>query len=453
MKKIVSVFLVVLMLLAAAPLMGFVGLEIAPKAQAYSVGDTIQYGTYPQSRVEGLPELQAAANDATWKSYGYYTGTGQLYDGQMQLGDWMQFADFFCGGAKYRAVTFTQYRPFFTGYQADESNTLQDDNGYTPNKTYYFKYEPLIWRVLDPSTGYIMCEKIVDAQAYQNTIYYIDDNNSYYQADGSSVYANDYATSSIRDWLNSDFYETAFTSGQKKNIKTTALNNDAVSTSYSQYNSATTNDKIFLPSYADTLNTAYGFASSYSTHDTARQAQGTDYAKCQGLFVPSGGSYDGNSWWRLRTAGRLSRDACDVSGSGYVNGDSKVNGSNDGVRPACILTNLASDNIQSDYLFSAGTHEYQAGEPVIENEVAASCTQEGSYDKVIYCVNCGEELSRETITTEKLTHTDSDNNGKCDSCGEQMTGGDHCKYCGKIHGGAFGWLVKIFHNIFALFKR
>lgn len=34
-----------------------------------------------------------------------------------------------------------------------------------------------------------------------------------------------------------------------------------------------------------------------------------------------------------------------------------------------------------------------------------------------------------------------------------MTGGDHCKYCGKIHSGAFGWLTKFFHSILAIFKR
>ena len=34
-----------------------------------------------------------------------------------------------------------------------------------------------------------------------------------------------------------------------------------------------------------------------------------------------------------------------------------------------------------------------------------------------------------------------------------MTGGDHCAYCGKIHDGFFGWLVRFFHKIFALFKR
>ena len=45
------------------------------------------------------------------------------------------------------------------------------------------------------------------------------------------------------------------------------------------------------------------------------------------------------------------------------------------------------------------------GEAVRENEVAATCAAEGSYDEVVYCTVCHAELSRETKTIEKLPHT------------------------------------------------
>ncbi len=44
-------------------------------------------------------------------------------------------------------------------------------------------------------------------------------------------------------------------------------------------------------------------------------------------------------------------------------------------------------------------------EAVRENEVPATCAKEGSYDSVVYCSVCTEQISRETITTEKLDHT------------------------------------------------
>ena len=46
-----------------------------------------------------------------------------------------------------------------------------------------------------------------------------------------------------------------------------------------------------------------------------------------------------------------------------------------------------------------------AGEAKKENEVAATCSKTGSYDMVTCCDRCGEELSRESFTTDKLPHT------------------------------------------------
>ena len=44
------------------------------------------------------------------------------------------------------------------------------------------------------------------------------------------------------------------------------------------------------------------------------------------------------------------------------------------------------------------------GEPVRENEKAATCTAEGSYDEVVYCTVCKKEQSRTTKKIEKLDH-------------------------------------------------
>ncbi len=46
------------------------------------------------------------------------------------------------------------------------------------------------------------------------------------------------------------------------------------------------------------------------------------------------------------------------------------------------------------------------GEAVIENEVAATETEDGSYDIVVYCTVCGEELSRETVIVPATGSTD-----------------------------------------------
>ena len=57
------------------------------------------------------------------------------------------------------------------------------------------------------------------------------------------------------------------------------------------------------------------------------------------------------------------------------------------------------------------------GEAVRENEVDATCTVVGSYDEVVYCSVCGEELSREEKVIDALGHSFtsyvSDNNATC----------------------------------------
>ena len=56
--------------------------------------------------------------------------------------------------------------------------------------------------------------------------------------------------------------------------------------------------------------------------------------------------------------------------------------------------------------------------PVIGNEVAATCTKEGSYDIVVCCSVCGEELSRTTTPVDALGHNLEDHEAKAPTCTE-----------------------------------
>lgn len=120
-------------------------------------------------------------------------------------------------------------------------------------------------------------------------------------------------------------------------------------------------------------------------------------------------------------------------------------------------------------------HSHEPGTPVKENEVKATCKAGGSYESVVYCGTCGEELSRETVATSvakhnfedytsngdatctadgtktaectfgcdtkdtvtdegsKLDHTDSDGDKICDECESEIN--DICDRCGReVHG-------------------
>ncbi|MBR3551906.1 MAG: hypothetical protein IKN72_00790 [Clostridia bacterium] len=88
----------------------------------------------------------------------------------------------------------------------------------------------------------------------------------------------------------------------------------------------------------------------------------------------------------------------------------------------------------------------------------ATCTNTG-YTGTEYCTRCHQRIAIGQ-SLPHLGHLDPDENGNCPRCGmhivddpdpvepEPQQSGP-CKWCGKDHGGAFGWLVKLFHNLFA----
>lgn len=352
-KKALSLILCVVMTFGSAPLAGLVGIDlpsigdlVASKAEAtgkkitdYNVGDTIEFGWYPQSRVTDsslISQLNAAAGDnKSWTSYGYYSNNA--------ASDYMRYIDVILGSNKYRGVIFDSYRPWDTGTPSSTStsNTNQYNNGYSTGTAYWFKYEPIKWRVLNTATGMVMSETILDSQAYNNYLLYSGE--KYYGDAYKTYYANNYAESSIRKWLNNDFYNTAFSNYEKTMLKTVTISNFAytdpriLSDTYlidsSDYNSVQTEEKIYLPSYDDMTNTNYGFSISYAEYNVARTAQGSDYAAIQGYNF-------GLAWW-LRSAGYYSHYVWHINTEGYMGCGAFPNWSCLGVRPVINLNTEA----------------------------------------------------------------------------------------------------------------
>ncbi|MBQ6163275.1 MAG: fibronectin type III domain-containing protein [Clostridia bacterium] len=391
--RIMSVLLAVVMTLSLAPfgVLSDFAKSALPVAAAkdYAVGDIIEFGGYPQTLVTDAATVAALNNEVAqtaWKSYRYYSGDGRY--GSYVVGDWMRYADFMYNGSKYRAVTFDTYRPDYTRFQSQTAGSRtyhQDVNSYVCGNVYFFEWEPLKWRVLDPSSGLVMSENLIDSQSYSNTIYgnpkgYTND------AEGDN-FANDYVTSSIRDWLLHDFYYSAFSYAEQALIKITQLDNSAYSrwtNSCPQYDSASTTDKIFLLSNAEIRNTTYGF-SQYNA-DTARSAQGTDYAKCQGLYV-----YDsGVSYWWLRSPGSMNYSACDINHAGFIDSRNDVDGTFKGVRPAFQfksgISESSNPNGGSGIPVSGNPNEYCVmavdtnGMPIEGAEVTWDCSYGGYND-------------------------------------------------------------------------
>lgn len=340
-----------------------------PKTPTLAKGSKIEFGSYPQSEVTDADEvakLEADSENYLWVSYKYYSGTGNSTDGEMEPGDFMLYKDFYSGGEMFRAVTFSEYRPGTGGGLKGDVFSNQKDNDYHPNNVYYFKYEPLTWRVLDPDEGYIMCDNIIDSQSYQNFVIRKDD--KLYNSKDCTNYVSDWETCSLRQWLNKTFYNTAFSREEKMLIGTTFLENNSPDGTWF---GTDTGDKIFILSFDDVINSAYGFDPSKSEFDEARKLKGTDYSKCQGVYISQGYPH----WW-LRTPGDAETVYL-VSSYGWAALGQGVYGTGVGVVPALKLNPKAVDvSVVYDLDGGAWAEGYTAPTSYKANETLALPTAE-----------------------------------------------------------------------------
>ena len=83
----------------------------------------------------------------------------------------------------------------------------------------------------------------------------------------------------------------------------------------------------------------------------------------------------------------------------------KISGNSFTVTDKTITGHVGSSGIAVFYQTDQPAHVHTPAPAVRENEVFASCTAQGSYDEVIYCTSCGEEISRTPKTVSALGHS------------------------------------------------
>lgn len=357
MKKLFSLLLAAVMIfgMVATGIAGldFDGIVINAKAANYAVGDIVEFGSYPQSEVTDSTLLSKLnAKTLKWISYDYYSGDGSGF-GTSVPNDEMKYADVEYNGEKYRAVRFETYRAAYVTAPSGYGAKPQEANEYYANTLYWFKFEPLEWRVLNPETGLMMCESIIDSQAFVNAPFWHDDNGdgdftaSEIYGDSSCFYKHyDYPHSSLNSWLNDVFYNTAFSSTDKIKMQNYEYEYPEYSMGYAPdfvYNE-TLSEKVFLLSTEEVLNGDYGFNSiiELNVDDKARVAYATDYAKCQGFVNENDKGY-----WFLRSSYELSNGnagAFAVAEDGGISASAPAQCTGIGVRPA-IQLDLADENI------------------------------------------------------------------------------------------------------------
>ena len=264
-------------------------------------GDNIYFGYWPQTlerdetvvaklnEMAGKPPLpRDKENPYNWESH---EGTTYM---------WQKIVIY--NGTKYLGVQMNDYRASGVYALYDEIT----DNGYYRLNVYWFKYEPIKWKILTTSgnSAYIMSDIALDSFSIQpdrkeenRDGLYASYNNSTGVPDGT--YANNWEYCFLRQWLNETFYNEVFNKLQKEIIQTTHLDNTARSSNPNDYpkyygygekagknkfadQCKNTDDKIFLLSLRDITTTAYGFNKDVLAKDPARNLQATDFAQLHG---------------------------------------------------------------------------------------------------------------------------------------------------------------------------
>ena len=113
-------------------------------------------------------------------------------------------------------------------------------------------------------------------------------------------------TAPMREWLNRDFINTAFTAAEQEMIPTVTVPADR-NPDYRTNTGNDTQDQIFLLSIVE--------VNRYFSSDSAMKCKPTAYAKKQGVATNS----DGYCWWWLRTAGYNAFDNAYVNRHGGIN--------------------------------------------------------------------------------------------------------------------------------------
>ena len=278
----------------------------------------LNFGRYPQTVLSDTSTINILSTITTTNEYGYIEYNGNEY---LRVN-----AD-----------------PLGSNYTFNNGNLIIKDN------IYYFIVEPIKWRIIEENnnTYKLFSEYIVD-----NMMFFIRGSNRI--IDEKTIYPNNYEYSDIRAWLNGydgskynvknykniGFIDIAFTTMEQNIISSVIVDNSLTSNieTNKDFLCSNTTDKIYLLSFADILNSKYGFSNDYNDLDVLRRSVTSDYVRCKYCSMSTKTNYYGNGYWWLRSSDNSDYNSVkgifsDGYGYGFYTSDKFV-----GVRPAMTIT-------------------------------------------------------------------------------------------------------------------
>ena len=280
-------------------------------------GQYVYLGEYPQSLKANNVKITAKTD-----SRGYYLGSD---------------------GAYYAKLTAT---PDHDDYRFTNGQTVRK------KRTYYFKVEPLRWRILketEDGRAFLMCDNVIFNSAvkkYNRTV----------------QNTNDYKNSDVRAFLNGEFLEKAFGKEERDAILQTLVDNSSASAGYKRHTNVCpdTNDKIFLPSVVEMTTAAYGFDADKSVYDAARMRMSTDYSRASGLMISYyEDSYGYSNYWLRSPQNNSNYQTLYVCAGGNLGNNFSSTCEYGGVCPAMWVSLTATKPIKITTARKKGTEEQE----------------------------------------------------------------------------------------------
>ena len=286
-------------------------------------GNKLRFGSYPQSQVrdnalkailkhEAGSKAPTIDNPGKWKPLNHYSAGRKTTK--------MFYQDVFDSTtkSKYRGIYLLENRPLdpisdLNGLEAESlfKQSTQYRNGYSTGKFYWFKFEPIIWDIncTNSNIFVLTSNTILDAFEFDYNI------NSSYATPDESKGDNTYQDSTLREFLNSSFKDTAFNQTQL-NVCNDYLISDE-------------KDKVSINSEANNL----GY---YQTMESRKKSP-SSYALAMGVYSSTNDIY-GNSYYWTRSPYSSSYKAMVMTPNGITT-NRDVWSVNTGVAP-CININL-----------------------------------------------------------------------------------------------------------------
>ena len=211
-------------------------------------------------------------------------------------------------------------------YRAAEKGSIVSFGHFEQDNDLSNGPEPIQWIVLDKIDGQLL---LLSASCLKGMAY-----------NTAAFTPVTWETSSLRAWLNEDFFSSAFTEEEKALILTVSNENPDHSIVETP-GGRDTRDRVFVLCERDTVI----YLNDPADQEAVGKAQGTEYAKANGLQTDE----EGNASWWLRSPGMYEYIAqfVDQNGEPYTNGASTDIDYLCGVRPVMWLdTNLSPEGGQ-----------------------------------------------------------------------------------------------------------